>query len=414
VNAADVEAALARLRDARRPLLERSARDVQRALADVLDAWSAPDSAWRKELATALPAATGFSPEVVREGLARGLAPYTGAALLDLVRDELGDDDDAWDGFETTASVLAGAIPLPTFVAIVAPLALRSPVLVKPSAHDAITARLVTRSIAERDALLGTCIEVADFHRDDAAALDALCQAPCVAAMGSDEAIAALRVRVAPQQRFAASGHRFSLALVGPGATSGPKLDAVAAGLALDTALWDQLGCLSPVSVWVADPDAGAAARVAEALAHALDDAERTLPRGRVDAGAAAAIARERAEAEMRVATNAARAVLASQGTEWTVVCEATSEPRPSPLHRFLRVHAVADAGAAMAALAPQRRWLASVALAGFGDASASLVGALRELGASRVCSPGELQTPALAWPRDGEPVLRRLARRTR
>ncbi len=41
-------------------------------------------------LADALPAVSGFSPETVREGLARGLAPYTGAALHALVRDELG------------------------------------------------------------------------------------------------------------------------------------------------------------------------------------------------------------------------------------------------------------------------------------------------------------------------------------
>jgi hypothetical protein len=186
VSASDVRGALARLRDASRLLRERSAADVHAALADVLDAWNAPHSRWQKELVDALPAASGFSPAMVREGVARGLAPYTGVALHAMVREELGGAarlDAAHgvcaEGFATTATVLAGAIPLPTFVAIVAPLALRSPVLVKPSAHDPVSAPLFARSLGERDPLLAACVEIAAFHRDDTDSLAALCEAEC-------------------------------------------------------------------------------------------------------------------------------------------------------------------------------------------------------------------------------------------
>jgi hypothetical protein len=339
---------------------------------------------------------------MVAEALAAGLAPYTGRALLDLVRA----DGEALDGFDVTAAVLAGAIPLPAFVAILAPLALRSPVLVKPSAHDPVTARLVVRSLAERDALLGASVEVADFRRDDAKALAALCSAPCVAATGSDAAIEAIAARIRPAQRFVGAGHRFSVSVVGPEAMRGAEIARTAEDLGRDVARWDQLGCLSPIAVHVADADPRSADRMADALAAALRDAEMRWPRGRIEPGAAAAIARERAEAEMRGA-----AVRSSDDTRWTVVREADAALRGTPLHRFVRVHPAADVADALAALRPHAAHLASVAIAGFGAATDRVARALAKLGASRVCAPGELQAPPLAWPRDGRPVLRSLAR---
>ncbi|RIL03037.1 MAG: hypothetical protein DCC71_15705, partial [Proteobacteria bacterium] len=287
MSGARVEAAHARLREAGRLLRGRSARELHDAIADVLDAWSAPGSPWQAKLTDVLPASTGFARETVAEGLARGLARYDGAAFRALVASELGgaerldaESGAAISGCETTASVLGGAIPLPAFVAILAPLALRSPVLVKPAAYDAATAALLVRSLAERDPLLGACVEIADFRRDDADAMAALCRAECVVATGGDEAVAAIGARVAPPQRFVGSGHRFSLALLGPAATRGEALARAADELALDVALWDQLGCLSPVSVHAVDPDPRAADRVAEALAEALARAAQRWPRG--------------------------------------------------------------------------------------------------------------------------------------
>ena len=416
MSAASTRESLARLRDVGRLLRERSAADVHAALGDALDAWSAPDSRWQSALAEALATTSGFSPAMLREGLARGLSPYTGAALHAVVQDEVGGAArlDATTGlqargFASAATVLAGAIPLPTFVAIVAPLALRTPVLVKPSLHDPVSAALFARSLAERDPLLGACVEIAAFHRDDAESLAAFCEAECVVATGSDAAVAAVargfasaaeRCGAAPR-RFTGYGHRSSLAILGPGATRGAALETAAAALALDVALWDQLGCLSPLAVHVADPSRSAAERVAESLAAALADAELRWPRGRIDAADAAAIARERAEAEMRDTV-----VFASRGTAWSVVCEAGLEPRSAPLHRFVRVHPSANIDVCLAALRSQRVPLAGVALAGFDDATPAIGAALAALGASRICAPGTLQSPPLGWPRDNRRVL--------
>jgi hypothetical protein len=432
--AATVAKALEALREAGRRLAARPAPAVHDALADVLEAWRAPGSPWQAALVRALPAAAGFTAETVREGLARALAPFGGDALRELVRDELGGPArlDAVrgtrvTGFPTTATVLAGALPLPTLVSVLAPLVLRSPVLVKPSAHDPVTAPLLARALAERDPALGAAVAVVDFRHDDDAALDALCNADCVVATGSDAAVGALAARAAAARRrgperarrFVGYGHRLSLALLGPAATGGELLARASAGLALDVALWDQLGCLSPVSVLVADGDPWAADRVADALGEAMAGAEARWPRGRVEPDAAAAIARERAEAEMRAAGAAAqgpatRLLAPPSGAAWTVVREADAAWRPAPLHRFLRVLPVRDGAAALEALRPAAAHLAAVALAGFGPASAELGAALARLGASLVCAPGTLQAPPLGWPRDGLGVLAPLARHAR
>jgi acyl-CoA reductase-like NAD-dependent aldehyde dehydrogenase len=417
-TAAEIRERLARLRRAGVELRRRPARETLAALARVLELWRDPRSRFRRELEAELPKATGFSPAVVREGLARGLAPFSGEALCELARRELGPPE--WQdgagprmvaGFETTAVVLAGAIPMPTLLSLLAPLALRSPALAKPAASDPLTARLVARSLAEVDAELATGLELAEFRGADSEAMGALLEADCIVATGSDATLAEIAARVAPPRRLVGYGHRLSLAAAGEPALRGPALDALAAGLALDAALWDQQGCLSPLWVYAVAPGPEPADRLAEALARALAEVEARLPRGAPGPAAAAAIAQERAGAELRAAAGQRVALHASRGSEWSVVREGDAQPRPAPLHRFLRVHPVADASELLRAVRPFGPQLAGVALAGFGSEEPALARALVELGASRLCRPGALQAPPLGWPRDGRGVLAPLAR---
>jgi hypothetical protein len=415
-----LRARLAGLRDAGAALRRRPALATLGVLEGVLDGWRDPRSPWRAALEAELPEAAGFSPAVVREGLTRGLAGWSGAALRALVGAELGGLEGLEGegrllaaGFETTAVILAGAIPMPTLLALLAPLVLRSPVLAKAAARDPVTPRLVARSLAERDPELGRCLAVVQFPGGDPELTAALVEAECVAVTGSNATVAAVRARVPGARRVVAHGHRLSLAALGPGATRGQALSEAAAGLALDVALWDQLGCLSPVAVHVVDPDPEAADRVAEGLAEALAEAEERWPRGRVDPGTAAAILAARDEAELRGSAGGRVVVFTGRGTAWTVVREDAPALRPGPLHRFVRVHAADSPERFRAALAPVARHLAAVAIAGFGPHSAAVARELAELGASRVCAPGSLQAPPLAWHHDGAGVLTPFARLT-
>ncbi|MBW2363274.1 MAG: hypothetical protein JRG84_20445 [Deltaproteobacteria bacterium] len=392
------------LRRAGERLRRRPFDDTLAVLARVLDAWSDPESSYRRRLEAELPGATGFSPQTVREGLALALSEWSGDALTTLAHREL---PRPVEGAATTAVILAGSIPMPSLLSIVAPLALRSPVLVKCASRDTVTPRLVARSLIDADRELGECIALLDVRGDAQSCIDALLEAECVLATGSDETIAALRERMSDPQRLVAHGHRLSLAALGPQACSAAALPGVAAALARDVALWDQLGCLSPLAVYV---PRDCVVPVGDALAEALARLERVLPRGSIDARSAAAIAAERSEAELRGAAGHATRVLAGSGTSWTVVCEAVAAVRPAPLHRFLRIFPVTDAAALLETLRPYASHLAGVALAGFGAAEPDLTERLRALGASRVCAPGRLQAPPLDWRRDGHSVLASLA----
>lgn len=424
MNPEAIGAALERTRAAGRELRRRPARETLDALARVLDAWSDAASPWRRELEARLPGAAGFSPACVREGLRLALEGWDGEELHALVADELGgverlDGDPAqgaapWiGGFESCATLLAGALPMPNLLSLLAPLVLRTPLLARPGRHDPVTPELIARSIAEADAGLGACLELVSFPSDDQACLDALLRADCVVATGSDESVAAVAARVTPPRRFVGSGHRLSVAALGETCLAGARLDEVTRALALDVALWDQLGCLSPLAVYVASPDAAAVDRVAEALAGALDEAERCWPRGRIDVAAAARFARERDEARLRAAAGRRVAVHEAADGRGCVVREDSCVPRPAPLHRFVRVHPAGDTDGVLAALQPVAAHLAAVALAGFDTRTQRFGRALAGLGASRLCAPGRLQAPPLGWRREGRGVLLPLARFT-
>ena len=122
-GAEPIEAARQRLRSARRALTERPREQSLDSLCAVLELWRDASSRWRAALEADLPAAAGYSPAGVREGLARGLEYWTGEALREVVRRELGPPEDrdrgaapAASGFELTSLLLAGSIPMPTLL----------------------------------------------------------------------------------------------------------------------------------------------------------------------------------------------------------------------------------------------------------------------------------------------------------
>ena len=409
----EIRAALQRLRGAGHRLRRRPARETLDALGSVLESWREPDSQVRRALRTEYADAAGFSPAMVDAGMARALAGWTGDALRSLLDRELGGIEALEgsaprnaSGFEVTSVLLAGSLPSPTLLGLLAPLLLRSPVLAKTSAHDPVTAGLVADSVAAADPELGACIEMARFTGSDRECVEALLGADCVVASGSDQTIASIAARVQPPRRLVSYGHRLSVAAV---AADRPADSA--ARLAEDVALWDQLGCLSPLAVFLTDRDRGGALAFAEELAEALADLEERWPRGPISPRASAAIKRERDEAEMRAASGAPVHLHRGAGSSWTVVAEADPRIRPAPLHRFVRVHPVAGIAGLVEALTPVKHHLASVGVGGFGDRRREMTGALSQLGVSRICSLGTMQAPPLSWCHDGRGVLLPLAR---
>jgi hypothetical protein len=414
-DAAALRRELERLREAGRALRARPAAERLDALGAALERFRDPGSDARRILLDGLPRSAGFARATVERGLALALEGFGADALRSLYARELGADRAAGraarlaSGFPSTAVLLAGAIPPGSLVSLVAPLALGSPVLARPSASDPHTAAALAQTLAALDRGLADAFAVARFDARDDGALDAFLSADCVVATGSDATVARVAARVEPPRRLVAYGHRVSFAALGPEASRGAALADACRALALDVALWDQLGCLSPVSLLVAG-DAAAARSAAEALAAALEALAGELPRGAAEPAAAAQAAHERAEAELRAAARGDVALFAGRAA--TVVAEADARlDRPAPLHRFVRVHPVCDAAGVSRALAPHAAQLACVGAAGFGAAAADLARALAELGASRICPLGRMQAPPLDWCHDNQGVLLPLAR---
>ena len=400
MSAGELRERAAALRAAGERLRRRPAAEVALSLGAVLERWRDPCAAERVRLEAELPAATGFHGAGVREGLELGLGPWSAEAWRELVGRELGPEPGL--GAPLSAVLLAGSLPLPTLLGVIAPLALRSPVLVKAASRDPLTPVLVAESIAAIDPGLADCVAVCSFAHGDDESLRAFLEADCIVATGSDAAVDAIAARVPVSRRVLRHGHGVSLALLGPEACEGELLEATGAGLALDTALWDQLGCLSPQAVFAAG-DTESCHEVTRALAAALGEVGQRLPRGEVPEEARALTEHERASAELRAA--AGSGALLCAGADWTAVCEADATPRANPLYRFLRVHPLDESGLERQ-LAPWAPYLSGVALAGFGARGGALRDRLKKLGATRVCEPGTLQAPPLGWPRDGLPVL--------
>jgi hypothetical protein len=252
-------------------------------------------------------------------------------------------------------------------------------------------------------------VGVADFAGNDVGSVDALLKADCVVATGSDATVAAIGARVHPPRRLVAYGHRISVAAVGPTALRGDALADAAERLALDVALWDQLGCLSPIAVYV--PGRAGADELAAALAAAFAEIEARLPLGELGEAAAAQIALERSDAEMRAAAGGTVSVHADPTMRFTVVREDSARLRPIPAHRFVRVIPVRDTSELLDGVRPLGPHLAAVGVAGFGADTADLARRLGDLGASRICPLGAMQAPPLAWRHDNRPVLEPLAR---
>lgn len=420
MNAAKIEDVQENLLEARQYLRGQPTHKIVESLMALLNELRDPQSTARITLAGELPSAAGFSPETTREGLARGFEPWDDAALRRLIERELGalsnlDQTTACmvTGFDTTAVLLAGTIPMPTVLALLAPLVLRSPVIAKASAHDPVTPRVFAKTLTAIDPSLGSCVQVVNFPSADRDALAAFLNAPCIVATGNDATIQNIAGLLHPTQRYVGYGHRLSIAVIGPEALLDKNLARIANGIANDVALWDQLGCLSPIGVYFVHDDPDSADRLASAIAQALRKVESEWPRGRVSVEIAAQIAQERAEAELRSAAGKPLQVYRSSGTSWTVIREEDATLRANPLHRFLRVHPVPHRDQLKKALLPLAPHLAAVALDGFGEDTAHVARMLAKLGASRICLPGSMQSPPLTWHHDNRGVLTPLARFT-
>jgi hypothetical protein len=263
---------------------------------------------------------------------------------------------------------------------------------------------LFARSLAEVDADLGACIAACYWRGGDRTVeAAAFAAADLVVASGDDATLAEIRARCSA--RFIGHGHKISFAVIDAEVLRSSALTAAAAtGLALDVAIWDQRGCLSPQLCFV-EGHFDQASSFAHLLAGELDRLSARLPSGDKSVEEHVAIRRFRAEAEW-AAPGRQRPLLLGSGatTDWTVVVEPHPVFRPTPLGRSLRILPLQDLSQLPPLLEPVRSSLEGAGRAVAPGREAKLDQLLAAAGVHHIAPLGAMQRPTLSWKQGGRP----------
>ncbi len=408
----ELRAIVTRLLSTRRHLVARSSNSILASLATVVEQWLRPDSKWRRLAEAMLPGATGFSPEMVRFALPFMLEPLRAPAVGQLLDTELGDRRalDGSPGARRLRSpalalhVLPSNLPAHAAAPVVLTLAIKAAALVKAGRADRLFPALLASSISETDAELGACVAACYWQGGDRRCEDVVLDAvDLVVASGDDASLDQLRART--RGRFIANGHRVSFAVLAREILIEPAvMQGAAAALALDVALWDQRGCLSPQLCFV-EGDFEAACQFGELLATALRDMARRLPPGPTATAEQVAVRRFREEAEWRAIGGAPCLLFApDKCADGTVVVEPEAVFRLTPLCRSVRILPLRRMADMVDVLAPARRVVECAGLASAPWRQPECARLLTAAGVHRICQLGEMQRPPLSWQPGGRP----------
>lgn len=408
-----------------RYLATRSTSGLVSLLAEVADNWLNPAFPFRQLALEHGPAATGFSRGTLVAGLDELFKQVTVENLNALLTQDLGhlrrlDAPSATNveerlnrtafacGPEFLVHIAAGNLPNPTVMSLVLGLLVRSAQFVKCARGAAFLPRLFAHSLYDADHKIGACLELAAWPGGDEPLEQALfAEADCVTVTGSDETLSALRARLPQKARLLGYGHRVSFGYVASGALSGFSAKKVVQRAATDVVAWDQLGCLSPHSIYVEHGGGVSAEQFAELLAEELKQREASEPRGALPPETAATIASRRAFYEVRAAHSPdTRMWHSGNSTAWTVVYEADTKFQASCLHRFVYVKGTPDLEGVLHGADDWRGKISTVGLAAPEDRQGELAEQLARWGVTRICPLGRMQQPPLTWRHDGRPAL--------
>jgi len=200
---------------------------------------------------------------------------------------------------------------------------------------------------------------------------------------------------------FTLTGHHMESVAVVFASSLGSIADAsaVAAKIAMDTAIYDQAGCLSPVAVIVQDQGVVKPLKFAELLLHALVASPFEPGLATVEEMAAVRMF----EREASLAGGIDSVIRGSKGCPPLVVmCDSV---RPGPGLRTLQIATFAGPGhvPVMTELLPHMRGrIQGMAVAGTQAEIDAMFISNPEFVPFYLCEPGKLQDPPALWPENG------------
>jgi len=423
VEAATVEAEMARLAGTRDALLGRPVREIARLLGRAGARLGDAEDPLTREAREVVAREAGYSTRMagrVVAGMARDWSPdrlrelllreFDDPAVLDgWVPDARGGRRLRAMGDEVAVHLCSGSVPGVSTTSLVRSLLVKTPVLLKPGAGDRVLAAAFHEALAGEDADLAASASVLYWPGEDGACLEAaVSRARRVVVYGSDETAAAIRTATPVTTPVVAYHHRVSVAVVGTAAIDSPLLEDTADALSQAVATFDQRGCVSPHRVFVLG-SAETAGRLGDALDVAMTREAGTAPPGPADPDEAARVQQLRSEVELRAAAGETVRLWQGDGTSWTVVLDPEGG-RVRGLPRTLVLVPV-DARGLGEALAPLSAHLQTVGIAGLGPDGDEVVEGLIRLGVTRVVPVADMPFPPAWWHHDGAGPLRALVR---
>lgn len=395
--AASIERVMRRVREAGRVLRSADDERVIAAIAAAALKLSDREHPLGRQVREQVPTRAGLSPENVEatlQGTLAGLSPQS------LQRAKTAFDRAHFGRLVRPSGLAAFVLASNVYSAAIRPLAwallARVPVVLKPSSNDEGLAELFAVALSEQDAELGDAIGLLRFGRHDAEVLRALSGgSDALHAWGSDSSMQAIRASLPATTMFVPHGHGLGAIYVPQSELDLDPID-LARKIAMDVALYDQRGCLSPHFVLVESSGRGAAEALAQSISEVgLGELAARIPRGPLPMDRAAQQLQWRG-------VGAARGIL-FEGDGWAVSFENEGSLRVSPGWRNLAVLEVPTRTRALELFAPLGVHLKTLAVAGGLEARIEIANALPSTLAPRVCEVGQMQSPGLLASVDGE-----------
>lgn len=401
---------------------------VIRILDEASRRWLDGSYPYRKMALKTIPAISGFSREMVAESIKAemesSLEEDMWRALRSEIRDPLYLDDFQYSpelngycrafGPELIVAFFSENIPALPHLLFMRSALVKAACLGKVAAGEPTFAPLYLKTIEDIDEDLARCMAVLYWPGGEEGVEDAAFnQADAVIVFGGVEACKSLIERIPRRIRVLIHGHKMGFGVIGKKRMTPQGTKKLAAAVAYDHAMFDQKACLAPHVYYVEEGGGVSPKAFARALAKAMEEINRTIPRGVISSGEAASINQMRGKYEFReLKGEDVKLFCSPHGTDWTVIYE--RDPRifrPSPLNRVIRIWGVEDIFQILPTLKPLGPFLQNAAVAVDDEREKTLIGRLGDLGVARVTSPGQMPLPTMMWHHDGISPLALLLR---
>ncbi|MDZ7292556.1 MAG: acyl-CoA reductase [candidate division KSB1 bacterium] len=303
-----------------------------------------------EEMLAALETKTGLSRKMLQEALRNHFWNMQESVLLNWLAQVRKDRNNpnlpiAADYPELVFLVAAGNIPGVAIHPVIQLSLLGVSTLVKNASAEPFLLPAILASLERHDPQVAGRLAAFTWPRDTTALTESiLALGPQLVVFGDDETVEHFEGR---GEQLTGFGDRFSLALVSPLADE-PK---IFENLAYDICMFEQMGCLSPQAILLLTDDWQKVEQFSRELAEAMARMSEKLPIGSRTPAQHAEIQQWRGAYATRRAAGEKIVLLASAGTEWTVVAAENIDLDERVAYRFARVWPIPSINNAMSIL---------------------------------------------------------------